>query len=196
MITTKFDPIGRDIELLFDAELSPPARSRILAQFAQEQFQAADDANTRAFGRRARSRRFVDGSEGTPLRGVRPDGTIVFEWDVVREAVVWIGALLAGESPVGRTRRYSQSHRMFVDGTEALPGAIPSFSFTELVMAPLVPYAPPIERGSSSQAPDGVYQVVAAMARRRFSRIARIVFAWRRIVGVERTQPAIVITGF
>ena len=42
-------------------------------------------------------------------------------------------------------------------------------------------YARKIERGQSSQAPDGVYEAVAAMAARRFGNVARIRFGFRSV---------------
>jgi hypothetical protein len=194
MITSKFDPIGRDLALVFDDALGPRARSRILAEFAQTTFQEADDRNTRALGRRARSRRFVDGREGAPISGVRPDGVVVFEWDLAREAAIWIGEQLVIHSPF-RTGTYERSHRMFIDGREVSPGTSIFGGVGEIVFLPLADYARPIERGESSQAPEGVYQVVAALARRRFGAIVQIAFAWRRVAGLDYAQPAIVITG-
>ena len=59
--------------------------------------------------------------------------------------------------------------------------------------------------GLSNQAPDGVYQVVAKMAQRRFGNSLRIKFSYRNLSGVvprgpnalaatEVRQPSIVIT--
>jgi hypothetical protein len=56
-----------------------------------------------------------------------------------------------------------------------------------------VPYARKIERGLSPQAPDGVYQVVAVLAQKRFGNVARIRFSYRALPGVEGRQPAIII---
>jgi hypothetical protein len=41
------------------------------------------------------------------------------------------------------------------------------------------PYARKIEKGLSPAAPDGVYEVVAALAKRRFGNIASIKFSYR-----------------
>jgi len=45
------------------------------------------------------------------------------------------------------------------------------------------PYARKIERGQSSQAPDGVYQAVATLAQRRFGNVAKITFSYRTAIG-------------
>jgi hypothetical protein len=41
------------------------------------------------------------------------------------------------------------------------------------------PYARKLEKGASSQAPDGVYQSVAVLASRRFGNIAKVRFGYR-----------------
>jgi hypothetical protein len=61
-----------------------------------------------------------------------------------------------------------------------------------------VPYARKIERGSSRQAPDGVYQAVANLARRKFTKLAKITFSYRTVLGgtggaKSERNPAIIV---
>lgn len=211
MIATKVEPIDRDIALFISEELSPAARSRTLAEFAREQIDEARAVNAGALGHEAPVSVFVDGVRGGALDRVRPDGVIVAEFDLVRDVVIGIGDLLEKHSPVGRRpkrRRYWQSHRLFVDGNEVTDlRSIPPDA-AEYVFLNLKPYARRVERGWSKQTPDGVYQVVAALARQRFGNIAKIQFTYRELRGepesdserrarpgrvTDLRQPAIVI---
>src|SRR5262249_33497792 len=78
-----------------------------------------------------------------------------------------------------RTGRYQRSHRLYADGSQVDPegGEVPEAS--EYIFINTQPYARKIERGLSSQSPEGVYQVVAAMALRLFSDIADIIYTFR-----------------
>jgi hypothetical protein len=119
----------------------------------------------------------VDGRKGAALESVKPDGIIVTEFSLIDDVLEWIGDMLVKGSPV-KTGRYSESHILFADGVEVEPGAaLPEAE--EYVYLNVQPYARKIERGLSPQAPDGVYEGVAAMARSRFSNIARIRFTFR-----------------
>lgn len=186
-VQTRVEPINRDIELLLSEELSPSARSQQLATFAGESIEEAKQQNGKILGRIPRSQTFVDGKEGAPLASVRPDGVIVTEFELLTDTLRWISEQLQLHSPVGgkgdrHPGLYRRSHTLFADGIETEIGAVLPDA-TEFVFINLVPYARKIERGSSSQAPDGVYQAVAALARRRFGNIARISFTYRAAVG-------------
>jgi hypothetical protein len=193
MLTSKIEPLGRDYELFLDNALGADARSRLLAQFAAETRDEAIATNESALGQAPPMRTFVDGSEGGDLSNVRPDGTIAFEFDLISEAVRWIEGELVAHSPLGKTRRYVRSHRMFVDGAEVddLPNG---FAITRVEFIPLVPYARAIEGGESKQAPDGVYRAIAALARSRYGRFAQVQFAWSSVSGVDGVQPSIKLT--
>jgi hypothetical protein len=122
------------------------------------------------------------------LDRVRADGVIVRVYDALPLVLMQIGALLWQHSPF-RSGRYQQSHRLLADGAEiaivregwqlpALPRGVKEFVFI-----PVVPYARRIERGWSRQTPDGVYQVVATMAKASFNRLAKISFGYRGLAG-------------
>jgi len=66
----------------------------------------------------------------------------------------------------------------------------------EYVFVNTTPYARKIEGNkgrppSSPQAPDGVYQAVATLAR-KFSNVAKVTFSYRTVAGGER-NPAIIV---
>lgn len=180
-VRTRIQTIDKDIQPLLSDVLTGPARSQALAEFAAMAIEEAKETNRLALGRVPPYRTFVDGGEGRPLASVSPNGVIVTEFEIISDALQWIGDQLEKHSPV-KTGRYQRSHTLLADGTEIALGAeIPSAD--EYVFINSQPYARKIERGLSSQAPDGVYQAVATLARQRFgSNIARITFSYRTLI--------------
>lgn len=180
-VTTRIQPISKDIDILLNEELSPKAQSQVFAALARDQIEDAKATNRSILGRVPRFTTFVDGNAGAPLESVRPDGVIVTEFELVDDVLLWIGEQLQTHSPV-KSGRYRRSHTLFADGREIdVGGVIPAAD--EYVFINVVPYARKIERGSSSQAPDGVYQAVATLGQRRFGNVARITFSYRTAVG-------------
>ncbi len=202
-VRTRVQPIDREIALMIAEDLSPQARSKALATFGAEQIEDARQTNRTILGRIPRHTIAVDGRIGVALESVRPDGVILAEFELVDDVLIWIGEQLAKHSPK-LTGSYAKSHTIFADGVEiVLGGKVPNAA--EYVFINTKPYARKIERGQSSQAPDGVYQVVAALARRRFGNIVRIGFSYRTaisgtIIGgrlgnkSEQRNPAIIVT--
>lgn len=185
-VKTKVEAIDRDIAVILSDTLSPAAQSKALAAFAGETIEAATRANRQILGRDAPRTIYVDGKKGAPLASVRPDGSIVAEFDVVSDALAWIGEQLELHSPKASPDPnpsvvYKRSHELFADGT-AVPIGEPVPSAEEYIFINTLPYARKIETGSSSQAPDGVFQAVATLGRRRFSKVARIAFSYRAAV--------------
>jgi len=182
MLSIKVEPLARDIELLIAQDLSPEAQSATLAAFARETLAEAEATNEAALGHASPHETFVDGREGASEDTVKPAGQIVYEFQLVEETLAWIGQQLVLHSP-RRTGHYAASHILLADGLEVDPAApIPMAS--EYVFSSVVPYARKIEGDDnrapeSEQAPDGVYEVVAALANRQFGNVARIRFSWR-----------------
>lgn len=178
-ITTKLDPVARSIQMLVDETLGPEARSRQLAAFAREEFERADAENRAATGRTVAHRTFVDGVEGRPLPTVTPDGTVVFAWQLLDDLLAWIADELERASPK-KSGRYAASHLLFADGIE-VPASSPVPDAAEYAFLNAQPYARKIERGLSEAAPEGVYEAVALLARRRFGNIASVKFSFRSL---------------
>lgn len=213
-ITTRVEPIDRDVRLIIDEMLSPAAQSKQFAAIASEFLSEADETNKSVLGRVPPNKTFVDGSEGARLESVRPDGVIVREYELIADLLIWIGHRLQELSPVGSGRDphpglYRKSHSVLADGVEIeLGGKIPPAS--EYVFVSYVPYARKIEGDlsrvpQSRQAPDGVYEVTAKQARGRFGNVARIDFSYRTVIGgaiiggrlgdrSENRSPAIVVS--
>jgi hypothetical protein len=191
-VTTKIQPIDQDIKLLVSDLLSDVAQSAAIAEFAQGALDEALAIDTAALGEAPDYVTIVDGRVGVPLDSVRPDGTIVFQFDIITQVVTWIEYQLITHSPV-RTGRYQQSHRIYIDGGEEFDGKKVPQDAREIVFAPTVPYARLIEPhgnrpGESKQAPDGVYQAVAELARRQFGGV-RISFGYRSVAGIQESAP-------
>ncbi len=179
-VRTRVEPINRDIDLIVSEDLSPSARSKLLASFAEEQFKEAQTLNSRALGRVPKYETFVDGRAGADLATVKPSGSIVFEFELVSDVIEWIQQMLIQHSPE-RSGRYSRSHILFADGVEVQFGAnVPDAH--EYVFVNTQPYARKIERGLSAQAKSGVYEIVSVLASRRFGNIAKVKFTFRAIL--------------
>lgn len=197
VVRTRVEPIDRDIGLILAEELSPKARSARIAEVAGAELRAAQDRNRAALGRVPPHETFVDGRAGAAIEAVKPDGgVIVFEFELLDDLFIWVRDQLEKHSP-RRTGEYSKSHVLLADGVEVVTGAaVPAAR--EYVFANTRPFARKIERGLSRHAPDGVYQVVATLAAKRFGNIARIRFNYRTLLGSVKDkntrQPAIVIT--
>lgn len=177
---------ARDLHVAVQDALAPRARQAIIAEAARRALAQAQDQNSRVLGQVPPHDTFVDGRPTTALESVNPDrGEIVFRFNLATDVFAWIEEQLIIHSPVGNTPKspeYSKSHVFFADGQQADPAAPQSGD--EFVFLNTVPYARKIEGTGdrppqSSQAPDGVYEVVAALAASRYGNIARITFGYR-----------------
>jgi hypothetical protein len=194
MISAKVDRFdAADLQAL----LGPDVRAQILSEAARDIVAQTDAANAAAIGGAVSHLTTVDGSVTEDIGRVRAEGTIVRTYDLMPGVLVQIGEWLWQHSPV-RTGRYQHSHRLEADGNviadvtdgwtlPALPQGVNEFTFLSTVF-----YADPIEPhgskpGESRQAPDGVYQVVAEMAKAAFGALAAFSFEYRGI------DPALVI---
>lgn len=202
-ITVKVEPINRDVKAFIDEMLSPAARSAALAEFAEDQIEEARATNEQALGRDPKYEVTVDGKKAAPLISVRPDGVIFVEFEYIADVVLWIWQQLYQHSP-HKTGRYQRSHSIFIDGQEIRVGSELPPRIDEIVFMNTQPYARKLELGSSTQAPDGVYQSVALLARQRFRSLVKVEFTYRGLIAgsvaaghlgnrTEVRQPAIVV---
>lgn len=187
MLSTKFD--AQDItKVLRDmVALRPEEKSAMLAQFATVEIAAADQANASAMGRKVPYQTYVDGRANSNLMSVRPDGVIVAEWELGVELVRWIYTTLREKAPVLKGE-YRDSITIFA-GDQAVSSPEEIGDADMITIMSTVPYARKLEgvagkKYMSSQAPDGVFQVVHAMAVRRFSNQAKIRYTFRTIAGM------------
>lgn len=189
-VKTAINPIELDLVKLIPEELSSQAKSKTLAEHARTEIANARAHNDQVLGRSPDYDVYVDGRKGAALETVKPDGKIVAEFDLIVEMFEWIDDMLLLNSPVGTERPpqrwgkprpghpglYQRSHMFLVDDEEKDPRS-PVGAFDEATFVSSVPYARKIERGLSSQATSGVYQVVAAMASKKYHNYAYIYYS-------------------
>jgi hypothetical protein len=128
----------------------------------------------------------VDGVADAPLERVRPDGRIVFDFELGSGVVEYCLKLLHEASPV-LTGAYRNSHTIYADGAE-VETAAQAIGAEHVVILSTVPYARKIEGANnrpaqSMKAPKGVYEVTAAMANKRFGNVAAIKFTFEAPLG-------------
>lgn len=181
-LRTRIEPIDRNIALAIRQGESPEERSKSLAAYARQALAEAQEQNRQAIGVVPPHETFVDGRRDAPLGSVKPNGVIVFEFEIMADMFGYIDILLIKHSPV-RSGRFRRSHILLADGVEVDPSSPILPDAEEFVYLSTQPYARKIERGLSKQAPDGVFEVVAALASRRFGNMAKIRFGYRSLVG-------------
>ncbi len=187
MITTRVETVRFDVPALLAREAA-----QIVADEARDAFAEAEAINART-GLAIEFWTSIDGVRSTALDRVRTDVVIHRSYDLMPLVLTMIGHMLWQHSPV-KTGRYQQSHWLMVDGDAVafvsdgdfvpkLPEGAAEFGFV-----PTVRYARALEYGHSKQAPDGVYQVVAAIAAETFSGLASVAFGWsENTSGLEET---------
>lgn len=195
-VTTRIEPLGRELSILIDETMSPRAQSKAFADFARVELREAQEINGRALGEVPRHKTFVDGRAEAPLETVKPDGgRIVFEFEILFDVLRFIAFTLVEKSPV-KTGRYRSSHQLFADGVQVLTQGELFPAAREYVFLNPLPYARKIEAGKMKMSVPGsshVYEQTAQIARRRFGNIAQIRFTYRALAGGERL-PALTVT--
>lgn len=207
-ISTRIVNVQKSITAVLNDALSPKMQSKAFANFARQELRKGEEQNKRVLGVIPSHKTFVDGKREAPLESVRPNGTIVFEFELVLDVLGWIAGQLAIHSPI-LTGQFLKSHVLFADGVEvdnpAKPPPAREYVFLSIDKPGKVRS---LESGHSKQAPAGVYEVVADLAQRRFSNHAKVRFSYhapyksdlRGLTGAARRQaekdervPAIIV---
>lgn len=184
----KIDPIEKSTVAMISAA-ALPAMQKAAADYARDEISKADQINQRVLGRVPPKTVTVDGHEGAPLDSVKPDGgTIIVEWEIVSDVLIWIARTLEDRSPV-QSGEYKRSHTLLADGVEVpVSGNIPPAN--EYIFVNTTPYARKIEMGRTKsgrafivQVPNHIYERTAKDARSRFGNIAKITFSMQSISG-------------
>lgn len=180
-VRTRIEGLERDVLSFIDPDLSEDGRAEFRARIAREQLADAQAVNQSVLGRIPNHETFVDGRAEAPLETVQPNGVIVFEFELLGDVLIWIYQMLMKHSPRLRGD-YQTSHLLFADDAEVadIEKAPPA---AEYVFLNEQPYARKIERGLSPQAPDGVYEAVAALANGRFGNLVRVSYGFREFRG-------------
>lgn len=191
---TRIDSIATDINLIVNGMLSPAAQSKAVADFARAEIAKADDKNRRVLGRVPPRVITVDGQKGGSLETVRSNGgSIIAEWELVGDVLVWIGDTLKDRSPFV-SGDFREGWRILADGVEVDPGAqIPQAEVYTYVN--VEPYSRKIEVGKTKSGHDFVIQVPNRIAERtakdaqsRFGNIAKIRSVWISLQGAYRLK--------
>lgn len=180
-VGTRVKAFERSALLQLSAALKPEEQGKRFAAFARQQLSAAQAQDARVLGFTPEHETFVDGRAGANEDSVRMPGTILYRFILAEEVLVYISELLVQNSPV-RTGRYSASHVLYADSVEVPIGqrAPPA---SEYIFTNAQPYARKIERGLSPQAPEGVFEAVAALAAARYGNVALIKFTYQSPMG-------------
>mgnify|MGYP000742960441 CR=1 FL=1 len=101
----RLDPFARDVAAMIDAEFSPEARSRTLAETARVEIERANVINRTALGSEPRYDQYVDGQKGAPLTSVKAGGRIFAEWHFLGATLQYVRQSLREAAPVRDGRR-------------------------------------------------------------------------------------------
>lgn len=122
-------------------------------------------------------RQYVDGREGAPLQAVKPIGTVVFEWDYVREIASQAIKLLRDAGPEVEGD-WKKSIAAFADDVEIDPETIPARA-RSVVILPTVIYARYLERVENFSAKGfGLVAHIALDLKRLYRQVARVDFTY------------------
>jgi hypothetical protein len=181
IVSGSIDGGGLDItEILTDVAIVGAAA---LAAFARQELAAAEKIDTEAWGYLPKHTTIVDGVVGAREDQVKPNGEIDYVFESISGVVQQIFALLEAHAPV-RSGQYKASIRLTADDVEVADplGQVPPAA-QRYVFLPDVPYARKIEGADgrppeSPQAPNGVFEAVAAIAAHQFGNQADIAFTF------------------
>ena len=159
----------------------------------------------------------IDGDTSKPLAQIEPFGQAFFRFRYGREVIAFALEALRAVSPV-LSGEYRRRHELFADGTLIADFNQIGDDAKTVVITNTLPYARKIEggrrgggaakhndsgamtqrKGSSAQAPDGVYELTAQTVNRRYGNIAKARFGYVGIAGDEGAKgdgrfPALII---
>lgn len=186
-VRTRIDSVSEDIGLIVNDLLSPAAQGRAVAAFAHGAIAEAEATNKRVLGRVPPRTVTVDGRSGAALESVKPaGGSIVVEWEIVSDVLVWIGNTLQERSPV-TSGAYRKGWTLLADGKVVAAGQEAPIA-DEYTFVNTVPYARRIEVGKTDSGRDFLIQVPNRIAERtakdataRFGNVAKIRSVWIRL---------------
>lgn len=150
-----------EFQLLLDNTLSEVALEKQFTGIVQQIKQQAKEANEAALGRTVDVTAIVLG----PL-------SVELDFLITDDILGYIAEQLAMHSPVGSAKdrhpgQYAASNQLLADGVLVEDVTKPPQA-KEYIFVNELPYAEKIEKGESSQAPNGVYEVTANEAQKRF----------------------------
>lgn len=180
VVRTRIAPLAQTIKLLVANTISPEAQKAAVANFATGAIAEADATNRRVLGRVPPRTVTVDGRAGAALTSVNPDGgTIIVEYELIADVLVWIGDTLRARSPI-QSGHYRDGWTLLADGHEvAIGDDVPPAE--EYTLVNTEPYSRKIEVGLTKsgrpfviQVPNRIAERTATDAASRFGNMAKI----------------------
>lgn len=158
-----------DIQALIDDTLSDAAQARMFSELVAEITSEIKQLDERILQHPVEVTRLVDGVAGT-ITSIHQ--TVTLEFAISEDILGFIANLLAMHSPVGsgvdkHPGQYKFSNKLYGDGILVSDISRPPQA-KEFIFINTLPYAGKIASGESSQAPNGVYEVVANESQKRF----------------------------
>lgn len=182
-VKVKLDVMDVDVKLNGKSVFGEAAQRDAFAYMVKNEIADIDKRNTLVAGRDVPYVTYVDGVKTDNLFSAGVRSTVVAEWQLGYEVVIWIWELLRSVGPVGTKPKtspeihYRESVRVYADGVQ-INDPVDSIGAKEILFLSIVPYARKIQRGLKGYAPGAVYEVAAAMAKSKFSNYARIKFTY------------------
>jgi hypothetical protein len=149
-----------------DGSLSVVSQVSQFVGYVLEQETIYKTVDERALGRIVDTKTFIDGALANidTLRNL--SSVVQIDYQVNEDVLQFITTELQKHSPY-KTGRYQKSHILFADGVQ-LDDMTMAPSASEFMFVNTTPYSVKIEAGESSMAPNGVYEVVAQIAKSKF----------------------------
>lgn len=169
--------VARSIRLFADRNLSSDALSAHLAKTA---IMARDDL-VRSGNAAPHWTTYVDGRQGVPESQVRPDGAIVYRFNVLGLATVFALSYCMTRSPV-RSGAYRKAWFVAVDGKPWRDDLNDIPDSAEVMIVNPLPYARKIDTGAMKRmsVPPGIVEGARQVTQRRFPTVV----ASRRFVNI------------
>ena len=162
-----------------------PEAQKAFAEFAAEKIKEVQDRD-----QPSSTEVSVNGNQGAALSTVTVPGAVRAEFSYLREVVAEIFNMLIQTSPYAPKPAsaaiqdlYKDEHLIFVDGVQT-DDITNLHADAEVIFVNTLPYARKIERGLSLEAPNGVYEMVARLMKRKYGQAVDIQFNWVGVMGV------------
>lgn len=168
-----------DFQTLIDNTLSVTAQVSEYVDFAIESELAGLLIDERILGRIVNVKTYVDGTLSKidtarkTIDAVRSLANVItFDFQITEEVLNFISVELYKHSPY-KSGNYVRGHVLFADGV-LVEDVSKAPNAAEFLFVNTVPYSLKIEAGESSMAPNGVYEIVANLANKKYGNSIRI----------------------
>jgi hypothetical protein len=182
-----------EIDALISSTLSNETQVKFFAEQAIKIGRDVQDHNERIIGHQVTRTTYVNGQKNASEYSITSSGgTIEYVFSITSDIVEFIADSIQKLSPV-RSGQYKASDVIYADGVlVSNPNDLPK-NVSEWIFVNTQPYAGKIERGESSQASHGVYELTAYQAAQKYPEY-HVLFDFRYTSDSKYLTPAIVVT--